>query len=172
MTCKAGRYDKDDLEGLKLWKRTCFRPQMVGTCPGPNILAAYIDHTLSDSELEEVESHLINCNECLETVILVRDALKNSEDAMPSSLAIHDILKDIPDQRGYVFKIKKVLSSLWCPAILPRYAMTALMILACMIGFYTGFQTGMEQKAFYTTVLAELEFSLDVPDYDLLEEAR
>ena len=38
------------------------------TCPGAETLAAYVDGRLGDDKLEEISSHLVDCERCYETV--------------------------------------------------------------------------------------------------------
>lgn len=44
---------------------------LADECPSDEVLAAYIDHVLSPAERARIETHLVACKPCRQTVALV-----------------------------------------------------------------------------------------------------
>ena len=62
---------KPDEQDRRLWQK--FKKRAVhhqdGTCPDEIMLAAYIDGVISAPESDRIESHLLDCSDCLSSVL-------------------------------------------------------------------------------------------------------
>lgn len=70
---------KPDEQDRRLWRK--FKKQTLhhqeGTCPDETMLAAYIDGVLSAPESDRIERHLVDCSDCLASVLALKVSSKD-----------------------------------------------------------------------------------------------
>ncbi len=157
------------MEPRKLWHKCLIRDRDFKECPDLKVLAAYLDHRLSENESEAVEAHLLYCDECLDALVGVREALNGSEDSI-SEARMRRIFDLVPESKGILHHIRDILSDLFALPVLPRPLAAACILLICLAGFFAGMKTGMDEKIYYSTMAVELQFSLGMPDRELFGE--
>jgi|GEM_PF-2827075 hypothetical protein len=158
----------------KMWLKCRLRRESRKKCPDANILAAYIDHSLSESEAQSLEAHLLQCGTCFDTVLAVRKAINKPVDGSLPDLELQRLFDLVSSRSGVWNRILDVLAGFGAPRVIPVPALVLSIILVCVLGFYSGMQTRFEQDTFRKTIAAELQFSFDVPvcGFEILAEGE
>lgn len=91
---------KQDEQDRGLWQK--FKKQTVhhreGSCPDETMLAAYIDGVISAPELDRIERHLVDCSECLSSVLDLKVSSKEIG-AQPPPELIRDLKMLAPEKQ-------------------------------------------------------------------------
>ncbi len=167
MEGKGERSKGCDMEEKKLWSRFKIKDSSRGRCPDENLLAAYIDHTLTKSEKKEVERHLLTCPSCLNAIIEIGQALGMPQKEGLKEKDLEGIFELVPEGPGVIEAVLERIREFLTKRAVPAPCFALSVFLVCAVGFYAGSQTWFEQEFFKKKIVAELIFSFDstVTDY-------
>jgi anti-sigma factor RsiW len=114
-------------------------------CPPAELLAAYVEHSLSGSEREQIERHLVRCQECLEQHARATewlDAAQERSRPLPSRLREQALALDPRLERGrggFVGHARRaaetVAEMIRLAFARPRWALVAVPVLAVLVLF-------------------------------------
>ncbi len=168
---KNGQTPSEDAQVKALWRRIKLRPPQDSPCPDAMCLAAYLDGRLPNAETAAMEAHLVHCEQCLETVLLLRETA--AERQMPVAREkldpIHELVPRIPGPRSFPSGIVKGILGLLRPA--PVWAVILLLLLT-VGSFNLGGRMARDTRFIHTALTAELQFNLVSADLPAPEESR
>ncbi len=151
--CEQRRKEKD------LWTHCRVRAAAADRCPEADLLAAYLDHRLSQTEKHDIEAHLVTCPSCLDTIVFlgqIDEDLLSPVAEKDLRAACHLVAPDVSPRAGIRRRIARWLFPL---PLQPVFA-PVLLIAVCMAGFYLGNRTGADQLFVRHAMAAELQFGL------------
>jgi hypothetical protein len=145
-----------------IWKQCRVQLDAPGHCPEATLLAAYLDQGLSENERNHIETHLVQCRDCLDTILFVKDL----EDDIHQPVRKKDIAaasRLITPKQPPRTRRNERLSGWFFPLPINPVFTAALLVLVCITGFYLGHQTGTNRMFVRNVLATELQFGLDLP---------
>ena len=142
-----------------------------GPCPGAEILAAYIEHTLDAEQTSAVEGHLAECEDCLEGVLVARAAMNEAEHLQLPEHELKELFELVPEERGLAAWYSKLTDKLAADFFIPAPALAVCLALVCCIGFLAGFNT-VRDKETYTRKLAKAMIFIDTESDSLYSRVK
>ncbi len=145
-----------------LWDQCRFQRPEPDRCPEAGLLAAYMDHGLSEIEEGNIDAHLVQCRDCLDTVLLLK-AIENDHHTPVPEKARVAAINLVPFRSSRRTGREERLSGWRFPLpITPAFA-TVLLVLVCLTGLYLGNRTGTDRMLVKNMLATELLFGLDQP---------
>jgi predicted anti-sigma-YlaC factor YlaD len=127
-------------------------PAEAGPCPDALLLAAYIDGTATDAEVQRIDGHLAACPACLATVGEIRGLL-----AAPPMLAPRPVL----DRAKALVLAAHVAAARTRWLTIGRWAAAAAAaVIVGYIGFVAGHATWLGRDALANALVCETSFGL------------
>ncbi len=154
----------DFTDGAELWQR--FR--LTGTenkgCPRTDLLASWLDGRLDDGQRQSIEAHLLQCEQCMETVVCIFRSLDDKEEQLTLPLGP---IYDLVPAGDRSFSLRDVLQ--WLYPLRPGTVMAlAGLILLVTTSGYLGRQMAADRLFIHQAFIAELFFDFD---FDLSDGA-
>jgi anti-sigma factor RsiW len=146
-------HEQHDPMEQRLWERmNRARPAEAGPCPDPRLLAAYIDGTATDAEVQRIDGHLAACPACLATVGEIRSLL--AAPPMPAPKAVLDRAKAlVPAAHVAAAPARWSAIGRWAAA-------AAAAVIVGYLGFVAGHATWLGREALADTLVCETSFGL------------
>jgi anti-sigma factor RsiW len=158
--------DNCEMEIKKIWEKCHITEGAHEKCPDIDILAAYLDHRLSDNKSEVVERHLLQCSSCLNAALIIREAIDRPKEDALTDQEVQQLFDLMPRSPGSWRQILERIAGLLASRVVPAPVFALSVFLMCGIGFYAGMQTRVEQDLFHNQIAAELNFFFDNPAMD------
>lgn len=150
----------DFTNGAELWRRC----RLTGTenrgCPRHDLLASWLDGRLDDGQRQSIEVHLLQCEQCMETVVCIHRSLADKEEQITRPLGP---IYDLVPAADRSFSPKDVLQ--WLYPLRPGTVMAlAGLILLVTTSGYLGRQMAADRLFIHQALMAELSFDFDCSD--------
>lgn len=128
--------DRLDLVIKKVFSRMKKLNSNPNTCPGDELLAAYIDGSLTQKEGEIIEEHLVLCNECTENLMSFSEmqSLYHSNDETFTTVEMVKRAKNLLKQPREKRTLWELISS-WFPFMRPVPVMASASIALVLLVF-------------------------------------
>jgi anti-sigma factor RsiW len=145
-----------------LWRQCRIRLPKPDKCPDAGIMAAYVDHGLSEKENSKLEGHLVQCQACLDTILFLKAIENDRHTPVPTKDRIAAIDLVSPRSSRRTEKKERLSGWLFPLPITPAFA-AVLLVLVCLTGLYLGNRTGADRMLVKNMLATELLFGLDQP---------
>jgi hypothetical protein len=126
-------------------------------------MAAYIDNSLSSSEQQQVDFHLLECGECLDALLDAKAALENAEHVILPADEMKKLLELVPERRCIAGWFRDCIDRFTELFAMPAPAVALCLLLVCCIGFFAGVRTSCEERNYSEKVAAAMMFVVDTP---------
>ncbi len=150
----------DFKEGAEIWQQCRIAGVENDGCPEADLLASWLDGRLNDGQRESLESHLLHCEQCMETVVSIRRSLDDKPEKIPWSL--RSIYGLVP-AADLSFSFENVMQLLHPLRPGPVIALAGLILLVTTSG-YLGSRMAADRLFIHQILVAELSFDFDVSD--------
>jgi anti-sigma factor RsiW len=147
-------------DGAEIWQQCRIVGEEKDGCPRADLLASWLDGRLNDGERESIESHLLHCEQCMETVVSIRRSLDGKPEKIPCSLrSIHDLVPAVDRS----FSFAEVVQWL-CPLRPGTVIALAGLVLLVTTSGYLGSRMAEDRLFIHRAIIAELSFDFDFSD--------
>jgi len=148
----SNRQQNDPME-QRLWERMSpATPAQAGPCPDPLLLAAYVDGTATDAEVQRIDAHLAACPACMAAIGEIRSLLAASPMLAP---------KPVLEQAKALVPAATVTATHTRWSAIGRWAAAAAAaVIVGYLGFVAGHATWLSREALADTLVCETSFGL------------
>jgi len=152
--------EKDFTDGAEIWQQCRMAGIENDGCPRPDLLASWIDGRLNDGQRQSIESHLLQCEQCMETVVCIHRSLDDKQEKIAWPLRP---IYDLVPAADRSLSLEDVLQ--WLYPLRPGtvIALAGLILLVTTSG-YLGSRMAADRLFIHQALIAELSFDFDFSD--------